>query len=243
METTAPRHGEEETVDGPYGLKIVQRKRGYRYSQDSLILAEFAATDRKMVVCDLGTGSGVIPLILAKRGLAKRIVGIEIQPRLAEIARRNVAINGYEGIIEIVELDLRRVSERLPCRSFDYVLSNPPYREPSAGKIAPDEEKAIAKHEMLCTMGDVLDAMRYLLKPLRRGACIYPAARTPELMVEARKRRLEPKRIQFVYPPSALPQHGGKGRGAELVVVEFLKEGKPGAEVLPPLFTFKEKGG
>lgn len=242
METMAPSHGEDETVDGPYGLKIVQRKRGYRYSQDALILAEFVSTDRTMVVCDLGTGSGVIPLILAKMGRAKRIVGIEVQPRLAEIARRNVAINGYEGVIEIVELDLRRVSVRFPCRSFDYVLSNPPYREPWAGKIAPEEEKAIAKHEMLCTMGDVLDAICYLLKPLRRGACIYPAARTPELMAEAKKRRLEPKRIQLVYPPSALEPCRGKGR-AELVVVEFLKEGKPGAEVLPPLFTFKKRYG
>jgi len=209
----------------------VQRRKGYRYSADALLLADFVTCDHRKVVCDLGTGSGVIPLILAKRKAALKIVGIEIQPELAALTRRNVELNGLEKAVEIMELDLRKVDERFPCRGFDYVLSNPPYRDPKSGKITPNAEKAVARHEITCTMGDVLDAMKYLLKPSGRGAgaCIYPAERFPELVENAKMRRLEPKRIQLVHP--------SREESAELVMVEFVKEGNPGVDILPPIFT------
>lgn len=219
----------DETLDGPYGLTIVQKKNGYRYSLDSLLLAEFVATSANMKVADLGTGSGVIAIVLAKKAKVGKVVGIELQRELAETARRNVELNGMGDIIEIVELDLRHVKTHFPCRSFDYVLSNPPYREKDAGKIAPNKEKAIARHEISCTMEDVLDAMKYLLKPQKKGACIYPSWRLAELFTQSRKRRLEPKRIRFVHP--------SPDEGSELVMVEFTKEGKPGLEALPPIFT------
>jgi len=184
-----------ETLDGPYGLRIVQKKNGYRYSLDSLLLAEFVNTSANMEVADLGAGSGVISMVLAKKGTVGRVIGIEIQHELAQIAKRNVELNGFGDIIEIVELDMREVKSHFPCRSFDYVLSNPPYREKSAGKIAPGKERALARHEITCSMQDVLDAVKYLLKPRKKAACIYPSWRMAELFFNSRKRHLEPKRI------------------------------------------------
>jgi Predicted O-methyltransferase len=224
---------EDETLDGPFGLKIVQKKKGYRYSQDSLQLVDFAGVKRKDDVIDLGTGSGVMALLLAKKGLGKKIAGLEIQKELAELARRNVKLNGFEKLVEIVEGDIREVKTVFPPRSFDYVLSNPPYAEAKSGSVSPKSQKAIARHEILCNMNDVLEAMEYLLKPLKRAACVYPAIRLAELISKAKKKRLEPKRVQFVHP--------NPEEKAELVMIEFLKEGKPGAEVLPPLISFELK--
>ncbi|HSE83341.1 MAG TPA: methyltransferase domain-containing protein [Thermodesulfobacteriota bacterium] len=222
-----PEIQEDETLDGPYGLKIIQKKKGYRYSQDSLQLMDFANVKKKDEIIDLGTGSGVMALILAKRGLGKRIVGLEIQNELAELARRSVKLNGLEGKVEIVEGDIRKVRAIFSPHSFDYALSNPPYIETKSGLISPESQKGIARHEVLCNMNDVLEAMRYLLKPSKRGACVYPAVRFAELILQAKKRGLEPRRVQFVYPNPA--------EKAELVMVEFVKAGKPGVEVLPPL--------
>ncbi|HEX3035031.1 MAG TPA: methyltransferase domain-containing protein [Thermodesulfobacteriota bacterium] len=224
---SGPEVQEDETLDGPYGLKIIQKKKGYRYSQDSLQLVDFAGVRRKDEVIDLGTGSGIMALILAKRELGKRIIGLEIQKDLVELARRSVKLNGFEGKIEIIESDIRKVRSIFPPHSFDYALSNPPYIEAKSGLISPESQKGIARHEVLCDMNDILEAMRYLLKPLKRGACVYPAARFTELILQAKKRALEPKRVQFIYPSLA--------EKAELVMVEFVKAGKRGVEILPPL--------
>ncbi|HWP93020.1 MAG TPA: methyltransferase domain-containing protein [Thermodesulfobacteriota bacterium] len=218
---------EDETLDGPYGLKVIQKKGYYRYSQDSLLLADFAGIRKNDEIIDLGTGCGIITLILAKRGLGNRIVGVEIQKELVEVSRRNIRLNGFEEKIEIVEGDIRSIGSLFPPNCFDYVITNPPYIETRTGFIKAGSHRTVARHEVLCNMGDVLEVMRYLLKSLRCGACIYPAARFAELVTEAKRRRLEPGRIQFVYP--------GPREKAELVMVEFIKEGNPRLEVLPPL--------
>ena len=220
---------EDETLDGPYGLKIIQKKHGYRYSQDSLQLTDFTHLKKNDEVIELGTGCGVMALILAKRGLGKRIVGVEIQKELAELSRRSVKLNGFEEKIEIIEGDITKVRALFSPNSFDYVITNPPYIETKSGLISPASQKALARHEILCDMNDILEAIRYLLRPLKRGACVYPATRFGELILKSKKKRLEPKRAQFVYPSP-------KGK-AELVMVEFIKEGKPGLEILPPLFS------
>ncbi|MGH7908277.1 MAG: tRNA1(Val) (adenine(37)-N6)-methyltransferase [Thermodesulfobacteriota bacterium] len=219
----------DETLDGPYGLKILQKKKGYRYSQDSLQLVDFALIKKNDVVIDLGTGCGVMALVLARRGLGKRIVGLEVQTELVEFARRSVNLNGFQEKIEIVEGDIKRVKSLFTPSSFDYVITNPPYIEAKSGLISPGSERALAKHEILCDMNDVLEAIKYLLKPSKRGSCVYPASRFDDLVIKAKKKRLEPKRVQFVYPDLE-----GK---AELAMVEFIKEGRPGLEILSPLYS------
>jgi tRNA1Val (adenine37-N6)-methyltransferase len=219
---------EDETVDGPYGLKIIQKKNNYRYSQDSIQLLGFARVKGKDEIIDLGTGCGIMALILAKMGIGRRIVGLEIQKELVEVAERNVRINGFKNRIEILEGDIRGVESLFSPASFDYVITNPPYIETRTGFINPGSKRTVARHEVLCTMDDVLNAMGYLLKPMRRGACVYPASRFGELILKAKERRLEPHRVRFVHP-------NPEGK-AELVMVEFIKEGRPRLEVLPPLF-------
>jgi tRNA1Val (adenine37-N6)-methyltransferase len=220
---------EDETLDGPHGLKIIQKKHGYRYSQDSIQLVGFASVKKNDEVIELGTGSGVIALLLAKRGLGKRIVGIEIQKELAELSRKSLRLNSFEEKIEIVEGDIRKIRTLFSPNSFDYVITNPPYTETRSGLVSPASQKALARHEILCDMNYILEAMKHLLKPLKRGACVYPAARFGELILKSKKKGLEPKRVQFVYPSSR--------EKAELVMVEFIKEGKPGLEILRPLFS------
>ncbi|MGH7800972.1 MAG: tRNA1(Val) (adenine(37)-N6)-methyltransferase [Thermodesulfobacteriota bacterium] len=208
----------DETLDGPYGLKILQKKKGYRYSQDSLQLVDFALIKKNDVVIDLGTGCGVMALVLARRGLGKRIIGLEVQTELVELARRSVNLNGFQEKIEIVEGDIKRFKSLFTPSSFDYVITNPPYIEAKSGLISPGSERALAKHEILCDMNDVLEAIKYLLKPSKRGSCVYPVSRFDDLVIKAKKKRLEPKRVQFVYPDLE-----GK---AELAMVEFIKEGR-----------------
>ena len=220
---------DDETLDGPYGLKILQKKDGYRYSQDSLQLMDFALVKKNDEVIDLGTGCGVMALILARKGFGKRIVGLEIQKELAELARRSVELNGFQKKIEIVEGDIRKVKSLFIPSSFDYVITNPPYIEAKSGLISPGSERALAGHEILCDMNDILEAIKYLLKPSKRGSCVYPASRLDDLIIKAKKKGLEPKKVQFVHP--------GPEEKAELVMVEFIKEGRPGLEVLPPLYS------
>ncbi len=217
----------DETLDGPYGLKIIQKRGYYRYSQDSLHLVDFASVKKNDEIIDLGTGCGVIALMIAKRGLGKRITGIEIQEELSEVARRSVALNGFRERIKIIEGDLREVSSLFTPSSFDYVITNPPYIEAISGTISSGPKKAIARHEICCNMDDILEAMRYLLKSLRRGACIYPSTRFGELILRATNRNLQPARVRFIY--------SNPKEKAELVMAEFIKEGKPALEILPPL--------
>ncbi|MBI2485935.1 MAG: methyltransferase [Deltaproteobacteria bacterium] len=220
---------EDETLDGPDGLKIIQKKGYYRYSQDSLQLVDFADVKKNDAIIDLGTGCGVMALMLAKRRLGRKIVGLEIQKELAEIARKNVRLNCFQEKIEIVDGDIREISRPFAPNSFDYIITNPPYIEARAGTRSSGSKKAIARHEILCNMDDALQAMKYLLKSLRRGACVYPAARFGELILKATNKNLLPKRVQFIY--------SNPKEKAELVMVEFIKEGKPGLEILPPLMS------
>lgn len=220
-----------ETRDALFGgrLEIRQRKEGYRFSIDALLLAHFADPDPRERIVDLGTGCGVIPLILVFRGKAEHVIGVEIQPSLAELARRNVSRSRFSAQIEIREKDFRTLAEEVGA--FDCVLCNPPYRRVGSGRINPQEEKALARHEINATLEEVLRTARGLLKNKGRFCAIYPASRTADLFQELRRFRLEPKRVQFV--------HSREGEDARLVLVEALKEGKAQARVLSPFVLYQ----
>ncbi len=221
---------EDETLDQLLSgeLKIIQKKKGYRFSLDALLLTDFIRISPGDEVLDLGTGSGVIPLILAKKSPAKRIVGVEIQKDLAEMALRNVQLNALEERITILHRDLRELPGELPACSFDLVLSNPPYRASSSGRLNPDPEKAIARHELTCSLEELLKVASYLSKPKGRVALIYSAPRLVDLMTGLRKEKLEPKRLRMIHPDSEIK--------AKLILIEAIKEGKVELEVMGPLF-------
>jgi len=205
-----------------------QPRSGYRYSLDPFLLADFAAAEKGPSIVDLGTGSGILPLLLARHTPARRIVGIEIQGGLAEQARQAVIKAGEQERITIVQADLRTCRELFPPESFDAVVSNPPFRQLGRGRIAPDGERAAARHELHGGLVDFVAAARYLLK--QRGRCylVYLPERLAELLALLREARLEPKRLRCV--------HGHAGAQASMVLVEARCNGRPGLTVEKPLY-------
>ncbi len=226
----------EETLDTLFDgrLKVLQSKWGYRFSIDALLLAHFARPQGRERVIDLGTGCGIIPLIFTFRRQTEKVIGVEIQSALADLARRNAALNRARGRIQIWEKDFKELEKKRWKESFDWVVSNPPYRKLGSGRINPREEKALARHEIRSTLEDVFRAAQYLLKPGGRLAIIYPAFRFADLIREAVGFRLEPKLLQFV--------HSRAGEEARLVLLEALKGGRAQSRVMPPLFLFDSAG-
>lgn len=218
----------DETVDTFLNgkLRIIQSQRGYRFSVDALLLAEFVSIKDEDLVIDLGAGSGIISLFLATKRKVGFIVGIELQKELASQAQRNVALNELERKIAIIQGDLRH----LPlARGFaDVVVCNPPYRQQRSGRISPDESKAIARHEIAASLDAILAAAKALLKPGGRLTLIYPANRLTEVFTKMRKEGLEPKRLQIIFPDSA--------SYAKLALIEGRLQGRSGLKILPPIF-------
>ncbi len=215
-------------------LMIIQARDGYRYSIDPFLLASFSRLPVGAQVIDLGSGSGVIPLVLSKKdGLAK-LVGLELQEMMVERSRRSVVLNRLQERIEIMHGDVRNLPAALAAGSFDAVLTNPPYRTGDSGRISRGEERSRARHELAGGLADFLRAASVLLKRGGSFFIIYLAERMPELMVEMRHSRIEPKRMRMVC--------SRVGEDARLVLVEGCKEGKPGLKIESPLIIYKGAG-
>ena len=209
-------------------FKVIQRKKGYRFSVDALLLAHFVPPGKACRILDLGTGSGVIPLLLIHRRPGSRIVGIDIQKDMVDMARRTLALNCIDDGIEIREGDVRRIEDDVNPGSFDIACANPPYRRIFSGRINPDGEKARAKHEIFGTLNDFLRAAAYALKPGGKAYLIYPARRLAELIQQFRQQDIEPKRCRIVY---SHPESKG-----EFILMEGSAGGREELLVEPPLF-------
>jgi tRNA1Val (adenine37-N6)-methyltransferase len=225
-----------ETLDNIAGgqIKVLQKARGYRFSIDALLLSHFVRLRHGEHVLELGTGSGVISMILAGRWEGVEVTGIDIQAEMVEMAGRSVAINKLVEKVEIRRADVRDIKNIFPPRSFDVVVSNPPYRKIHSGRINHDREKALARHEIAGAIGDFLQAAVYVLKPASRAYFIYPATRMVELLNSMRNARVEPKRLRMVY--------SNDKTAGKFVLVEAISEGGEELEVLPPLLIYNEKG-
>lgn len=230
--------GEDETLDELFGgrLRILQKKTGYRFSIDAVLLTGFVKLKRGEAVVDLGTGSGVIAIILALRfPKCGRILGLELQGQLADMARRSVEVNGLGERIEILQGDVREAGKRLTAKSFDVAVFNPPYRKAGSGRTNPDEERALARHEIGGGATDFLSASAGLLKDGGRVYLIYPAKRMVEIIHRMRALKLEPKKLRVV--------HSKAFSEGDFVLVEGLKGGGEELKVLTPLYIYGEKGG
>jgi tRNA1Val (adenine37-N6)-methyltransferase len=219
----------DETLDAleSYGLTIRQPARGYRFSVDPLLLCSFVEGGGAGTVADLGTGCGVIPLIMARRLPEAEIVGVELQPEMAALARRNLEANGLAERVRIVETDILHLRQVLPHAGFDLVLANPPYRRRGTGRLSPTAGRDLARHESTATVGDFLAAAKYLCRPKGRIAFIFLAARLAEFMAVAVDLKLVPRRLRFV--------HGAPDTEAKMFLCE-LTAGRGGElMVLPPL--------
>ena len=216
-------------------LKLIQKKAGYRYSVDSLLIADFALPEIKPShkILDLGSGSGVISLILAQKSKAKKIIGIEIQKALSDMAQRSVELNRMQGRVKIINKDVRRPGVFKPG-SFDLIVSNPPFRKIGAGVLSPSREKAVARHELELTMAEALKICRRLLKPKGSVALIYPFERLGELIAQLEKHKLNPARLKLVFHK--------KGDPIPILFCILLKKAKSPLALEPPYFVESEKG-
>jgi len=227
---------EDETADELlHGrLRVIQKKKGYRFSLDALLLAHFIRLCRGDSLLDLGTGSGVIALIAALHRPEVRVTGIDIQEKMVEMAARSAALNGLEGRVTFTAGDVRLLSLTFAAESFDAVVCNPPYRKVNSGRVNPREEKALARHELQGTLRDFLSSASHVLKPGGRFFVIYPARRMATLIAEMRDASLEPKRYRGVH--SRFDSEG------VFVLVEGRKGGGEELEILPPLCIYKDSG-
>ncbi len=216
-------------------LSCLQHRQGYRFSVDSILLAHFFAPCSKDRILDLGTGCGVISLILAYRWSAIQLWAVEIQPALAALAKRNATENDLADRMQVVEGDFRQLEQLVQPASFDWVVANPPYGKKDASRKNANHEKAAARHEIHAELADVVKAARIALKKGGKAAFIYPASRSVALINILSKQGLEPKRLQIV--------HSYPGNNGLLVLVEALAGGNPGLAVLPPFFIHTAPGG
>jgi tRNA1Val (adenine37-N6)-methyltransferase len=234
-EVAAP--SEQETLDSLFHgrVRILQPRRGYRFSLDSVLLAGLTRVRRRDLVVDLGTGSGVIPLILAFRCAVSHVTGVEIQPSLAALARRNVEMNGFSSLIRIVEEDLRLIRSESIGSPVSLVVSNPPYRRIASGRLNSEAEKARARHELLADLGDVARAAARLLPQKGRLALVYPARRLPRLFREITDAGFAPKVLTLI--------HGTPDSPAKLAHLEAVKGGGEELRVKKPFTVYRADGG
>lgn len=217
------------------GLKIIQARRGYRFSLDSVLLAHFPDLEAVVQAVDLGTGNGVIPLILGARSPQLKVAGIELQPAMADRARRSMKLNRVEERITIIEADIREIENHLSGGCAELVLSNPPFWKRGQGKVSRNPEQAVARHELCLELGEVWSKGAYLLKPGGHMAVIQPVNRLVESLAHVEKQGLGICRLRMV--------HAFREREAGLVLLEAVKQKRPVLKVLPPLIIYADGGG
>ena len=215
-------------------LQLFQAKGGYRFSLDPVLLARFVRHKSVSRVFDLGTGNGILPLLLAKMTDARELVGIELQESLAERAQRNVEWNSLQERVQIQLADIRVLKNIYPAACADLVVSNPPYRSADSGRAAPNEERAAARHELFGGLNEFVSAAGWLLKNGGIFALVHLAERLPALIASMVAVNIEPKRLRMVHPR--------QGVAARLILLEGRKGGRPGLDIEPPLIIYKNSG-
>ena len=215
-------------------IRIIQPRKGYRFSIDSILLARFAQIRKSDRVLELGAGTGVISIAIAALHQPREIVAVEIQPELTAMIRRSVEINGIETV-RAVTGDLQKIPDAEIAReSFDVVVANPPYRASNAGRISPHQARRIARSEASATLEDFIAAAARCARRGARAAFVFAADRTAELISTLREHRLETKRIRFVHSYNDAP--------ATTILIEARKYGGVEVAILPPLILFDAPG-
>ena len=233
METVL-REGERLDELHRNGYQIIQDPKRFCFGMDAVLLAGFAKVKKEERVLDLGTGTGILPILLEARTKGASFTGLEIQPESADMARRSVALNHLEERVHIVTGDLRRAEEIFGAGSCEVVTCNPPYMTDLHGLKNPNEAKAIARHEILCTLEDVITQASRLLVPGGRFYMVHRPFRLAEILTGLCQNGLEPKRMQMVHPYV--------DREPTMVLIEALRGGKPHMVVERPLIIFEKPG-
>lgn len=215
-------------------LRVRQDATGYRFSLDAVLLAGYVRPEVRNTVVDLGTGCGIIPLILCYRYPTIRVCGVEIQPGLAENAGRNVIENRMVDRIKILCQDMKTLVPGQLDAPADIVVSNPPFRKPATGRLNSNRQRAVARHELEITLPDVIETAHRVLTDTGRYVTIYPADRLTDLTTQMRALGIEPKSLRAV--------HSHKNDAAKLILIEGVKDGRQGMTIDPPLIVYRADG-
>lgn len=216
------------------GYRIIQNPEKFCFGMDAVLLSGFAHAKKGDVMLDMGTGTGIIPILMEAKTKCAHLTGLEIQEESADMARRSVALNGLADKIEIITGDIKEADNIFPSASFDCITCNPPYMIGNHGLTNPDEPKAIARHEILCTFEDVIRQAAKLLKPGGHFFLVHRPFRLAEIMTTLSQYKLEPKRMQLVYPYV--------DKEPNMVLLEATRGGRPRMTVEKPLIVYKEPG-
>lgn len=213
------------------GYRIIQNPEKFCFGMDAVLLSGFARVKEGAQALDLGTGTGIIPILLEAKTDAKHFTALEIQEESADMARRSVQLNGLEDKIDIVTGDIKEADKLFAAASFDVITCNPPYMIGKHGLTNPDAPKAIARHEILCTLEDVVRNAAKLLKPGGSFFMVHRPFRLAEIITVMTQYKLETKRMQLVYPYV--------DKEPNMVLIEGCRGGKPRMTVEKPLIIFK----
>ncbi len=227
----------ELTLDTIRDIKLYQNKKGYRFSVDAMLLYSFVHLRRTGRIADLGAGSGIIGILLARKYPESHLTLVEVQSSLARLAEKNAKLNSLDDRVIVMQSNIKDLGagcESLAANSFDLVVSNPPFRRQKTGLISPIDEKAIARHEIKLKLPDLVKAACYMLRDKGRFCIIYHPSRLVELIEVLRKKKMEPKRLRFV--------HSNIQTEAKMVLVEAVKNGRAEMKIENPLFLYKERG-
>ena len=216
------------------GYQIIQDSKRFCFGMDAVLLSGFARAKEGDMVLDMCTGTGIIPILMEAKTKALHFTGLEIQEDSADMARRSVLLNHLEEKIDIVTGDVKEADTLFKAASFDVITCNPPYMTGQHGLQNKDEAKTIARHEVLCTLEDVVETAARLLKPGGNFYMVHRPFRLAEIMVMLSKYKLEPKRMQLVYPYV--------DKEPNMVLIEANRGGKPRLSVEKPLIVYKEPG-
>lgn len=216
------------------GYKIIQDSSRFCFGMDAVLLSGFATVKEGEKAIDLGTGTGIIPILLEAKTNGEHFTALEIQPESADMARRSVELNGLQDKIDVVIGDITDASKRFGASVFDVVTTNPPYMIGGHGLTNPDDAKAIARHEIKCTLEDVIRESAKLLKPRGRFYMVHRPFRLTEIITLMHEYRIEPKRMQLVHPYA--------DKEPNMVLIEGLRGGKSGLTVEKPLIVYEEAG-
>lgn len=216
-------------------LKIIQNKNGFCFGMDSVLLSDFAKEIKKgSKIADLGTGTGILPILLCAKTQNTKIVGIEIQKEMAEMANRSVLLNDLQARIEIICEDIKNLKEKYEKGSFDAIVTNPPYKKQGTGKINENDNKLISRHEITANLEDFILVASYLLKDQGSFYMVHRPERLADILVTLRNYKLEPKILRMVYP--------NQEKEPNLVLIKAVKNAKPFLKVEKPLFVYKKDG-
>lgn len=216
------------------GYMLIQDPKRFCFGVDAVLLSGFATAKKGDKVLDLGTGTGVIPILMSAKTKAEHFSALEIQPESAEMAKRSVMLNNLQDKIDIIEGDIKKAAEIFKPSSFDVITTNPPYMNFEGGLKNSYDPKTIARHEVLCSLDDVAFAAQRLLKFGGKFFMVHRPHRLTDIMCVLREHKLEPKRIRFVQPYA--------DREPNMVLVEAVRSGKPMIKVMPTLVIYNSDG-